>query len=277
MIAISAASSRPVNCIQIQWQKTRLGYPFHHPTSLLPTYANVNVLQAKGYSSILDPLTAPDPSDETGPGSHFRSTFSQQPSTPTPPACDTSNPGPPPAKDGATSNPMRPGYPTSPSSARRRTSAFAASADGPPRRSNTVGSNAKRGDVAARHRSSSLGERFPGDDSNRPLDILRRESRRAYRSPHLKKKHLPGVDLIDRLDDGPGSRYHHEGPYDAALISRNASWETSPLAAVSDTIEEALKATPHESVLDAVERHRPLDGTAVWFPLTSFSNDTDAT
>jgi hypothetical protein len=60
--------------------------------------------------------------------------------------------------------------------------------------------------------------------------------------------------------------YHHEGPYDAALIARNSSWEMSPLAAVSDTTEEALKATPRENVIDAVERHRPLDGTAVWFP-----------
>ena len=171
-------------------------------------------------------------------------------------------------KDGAVSNPIRPGYPTSPSSTRPRTSdfrkePFAAYADGPPRRSNTVGSNVKRGDFAARHRSSSLGERFPGDDSNRPLDILRRESKRAYRSPHLKKKHLPGTDLIDRLDVGPGDRYHHEGPYDAALIARNSSWETSPLAAVRDTTDEVLKATPRESVLDAIERHRPLDGTAV--------------
>lgn len=166
------------------------------------------------------------------------------------------------------SNPIRPDYPTSPGLARPRTSdfrkeVFAAYADGPPRRSNTVGSNVKRGDVAARHRSSSLGERFPGDDSNRPLDILRRESKRAYRSPHLKKKHLPGADLIDRLDVGPGNMYHHEGPYDAALIARNSAWETSPLAAVSDTTEEALKATPRESVLDAVKRHRPLDGIAV--------------
>jgi hypothetical protein len=69
--------------------------------------------------------------------------------------------------------------------------------------------------------------------------------------------------LIDRLDFGPGDKYHHEGPYDAALMARNSSWETSPLAAVSDTTEEALKATPRESVLDALESHRPLDGTAV--------------
>ena len=173
-------------------------------------------------------------------------------------------------RPGAASNPMRSGYPTPPGSASPRTSdfrkeAFAAHADELPRRSNTVGSNARRGDVTGRHRSVSLGERFPGDDSNRPLDILRRESKRAYRSPHLKKKHLPGADLIDRLDVGPGESYHHEGPYDATLIARNTSWETSPLAAVRDSTEEALKATPRESVIDAVEGHRPLDGTAVCF------------
>jgi hypothetical protein len=79
----------------------------------------------------------------------------------------------------------------------------------------------------------------------------------------MKKKHIPGPDMIDRLDVTTGSKYHHEGPYDATLIARNTSWESSPLAAVTDTTEEALKATPRENVLDAVSRHRPLDGVAV--------------
>jgi len=216
------------------------------------------------------PLTSPDPNNETGPGIHSCLTSSQQPSAPVSSAPKTSNPfRRKPVSPPANSNPFRSGYSTAtPGPAHPPTSDFhkkasAAYVNGPPRRSHTVGSNVKRGDLPTRHRSSSLGERFPGDDSNRPLEILRRESKRAYRSPHLKKKHLPGADLIDRLDVGPGHRYHHEGPYDAALIARNSSWETSPLAAVSDTTEEALKATPRESVLDAIESHRPLDGTAV--------------
>ena len=69
--------------------------------------------------------------------------------------------------------------------------------------------------------------------------------------------------MIDKLDASTGEKYHHEGPYDATLLARNTSWKSSPLAAVSDTIDEALKATPRENVLDAVNRHRPLDGTAV--------------
>lgn len=74
---------------------------------------------------------------------------------------------------------------------------------------------------------------------------------------------MPGPDMIDRLDVAGYGKYHHEGPYDAALLARNTSWESSPIAAVTDTTEEALKATPRENILDAVRRHRPLDGTGV--------------
>jgi len=59
-----------------------------------------------------------------------------------------------------------------------------------------------------------------------------------------------------------GGNYHHGGPYDAALLARNTSWESSPIAAVSASNEEALRATPRENIIDALERHRPLDGVA---------------
>jgi hypothetical protein len=75
----------------------------------------------------------------------------------------------------------------------------------------------------------------------------------------LRKHHQPAPDSIDKLDV---FGYHHEGPYDAALLARNTSWESSPLAAVRDSNNEALKATPRENIIDAVERHRPLDGVA---------------
>ena len=112
----------------------------------------------------------------------------------------------------------------------------------------------------------SLGERFPGDRSGQPLDIIRRESRRANRSPHLRKNHMPGADVIDRLDSAAGVNgmlYHHEGPYDATLLARNMNFMSSPVAAVAGTNAEALKATPRENVVDAVEQHRPLDGVAI--------------
>jgi len=65
--------------------------------------------------------------------------------------------------------------------------------------------------------------------------------------------------MIDRLDV---QSYHHEGPYDAVLAVRNTSFENSPVAAVSHSNAEALKATPRENIQDSLERHRPLEGTA---------------
>ena len=100
--------------------------------------------------------------------------------------------------------------------------------------------------------------------SNRPLDQLRKEAKAADRAPHLKKKHLPGADPIDVLDDSTiGGVYHHEGPYDATLISRNTEYQSSPVEAVRGTNAEALRATPRENIRDSVERHVPLQGTAV--------------
>lgn len=113
-------------------------------------------------------------------------------------------------------------------------------------------------------RTSSLKERFPGDESHKPLDIIRKDSKRATRSPHLAKRHIPGADSIDKLDPAFGGlSYHHEGPYDAALLARNTSYDSSPIAALKTTNDEALKATPSENIKDAVERHMPLDGVAI--------------
>lgn len=118
-------------------------------------------------------------------------------------------------------------------------------------------------------RKSSLVERFPGDPSVRPLDMIKNERKAADHAPHLHKRHLPGADTIDRLDDA-GFRYHHEGPYDAALLARNTSYKSSPVAALAHSNEEALKATPSEKIYDAVKGHRPLEGTADTAP-----GDTD--
>lgn len=97
--------------------------------------------------------------------------------------------------------------------------------------------------------------------------MIRRESKRAHRAPHLRREHLPGPDTIDRLDNvAVGGAYHHEGPYDAALLARNRSLKISPLEAVRWTNEEALKATPSANLKDSLERHRPLDGVAYLAP-----------
>jgi len=96
------------------------------------------------------------------------------------------------------------------------------------------------------------------------LDQIRKEARAANRAPHLKKKHMPRADSIDSLDLSMlGGPYHHEGPYDATLLARNTSFQSSPVAAVRDSNREALRATPRENIRDALDKHVPLQGTAV--------------
>ena len=87
------------------------------------------------------------------------------------------------------------------------------------------------------------------------------DAKMANRAPHLRKKHMVGADTIDSLDT-IGGRYHHEGPFDAALLARNTSFNSSPLEALAASNAEALKATPREKIIDAVEKHHPLDGVA---------------
>ncbi|KAI1358703.1 hypothetical protein F5Y08DRAFT_105968 [Xylaria arbuscula] len=97
----------------------------------------------------------------------------------------------------------------------------------------------------------------------RPLEQIKRETKLANRSGHLRKKSQPRPDQIDSLDNVvPGGIYHHDGPYDATLASRNRDARYAPLAAVTEGNREALKATPAVNVLDSVRRHVPLQGTA---------------
>ncbi|KAG0651201.1 Pears and lemons 1 [Hyphodiscus hymeniophilus] len=218
---------------------------------------------------LLDPLTASEPSQETGPGSHFYTTpISRAASTSKSPPSKVA----PSTHSRSTSGSK--GYPTPPGSASPSQSSFHPSNPfSPNHRQTAFGDYPKStspqnvdepvGNGKGRRRGSSLGERFPGDMSHRPLDQLRKESKAANRAPHLKKKHMPGADSIDVLDRTFGGAYHHEGPYDATLLARNTSWESSPIEAVRSTNNEALKATPKENVLDSLRKHVPLQGTAV--------------
>lgn len=97
--------------------------------------------------------------------------------------------------------------------------------------------------------------------SHRPLDILKKEARAADRAPHLRRKHMPVTDTIDALDT-IGGTYHHGGPYDATLASRNRNKKYSPVAAVQDSNMEAIRATPREYIQDSLLKHKPLQGTA---------------
>ncbi|KAA8616912.1 pal1 cell morphology [Pyrenophora tritici-repentis] len=248
----------------------------------------------KAHHAIIDPLIEPDPSDETGLNSHFRSTFA--PAAPLTPPGSGGNPKGLPSvsvqKTGSSveTNPFRRsrassdskdaqagqaspqsrryGYPSPPNSAspRRarfndnyRADAFGSLNESRPRRSSNPAPSSLN---KSRPRGNSLKERFPGDKSHRPLDIIRHDEKVAHRAPHLRKKNFQGADVIDRLDRASFGRYHHEGPYDAASIARNRDTKYSPLAAVKDSNEEALRATPRENIIDSVQRHRPLEGVA---------------
>ncbi|TEY67254.1 hypothetical protein BOTCAL_0128g00140 [Botryotinia calthae] len=216
---------------------------------------------------LIDPLTAPEPSEETGPGSHFKSSI---------PRTQSSSFG----RNNSTKKTAQPtvsSYPTPPSSASPTKSSFSSNNPYSSHRQSAFGGypksnggslrNSLDGPVSnngkGRRRGSSLGERYPGDMSHRPLDQLRQETKTAYRSPHLRKKHIPGADTIDSLDrTAIGGAYHHGGPYDATLMARNTSYKNSPVAAVAETNAEALRATPRENIQDSLDRHIPLSGTA---------------
>ncbi|KAH7319329.1 hypothetical protein BKA65DRAFT_514345 [Rhexocercosporidium sp. MPI-PUGE-AT-0058] len=215
---------------------------------------------------LLDPLNAPEPSEETGPGTHFTSSVNRSSSTSKSPAFGRSSKQPsvstyptPPTSASPTRSSFHPSNPYSPS---HRQLAFGDLNEAGPSSRKSSGEQSTNGH--GRRRGSSLGERFPGDMSHRPLDQLRKETKAANRSPHLRKKHIPGADSIDRLDKSMmGGLYHHEGPYDATLMSRNTNVKYAPVDAVKSTNEEALKATPKEYIKDSLTKHVPLQGTSV--------------
>jgi hypothetical protein len=94
--------------------------------------------------------------------------------------------------------------------------------------------------------------------SRKPTDSPRPRPR--SRRP---KNRYPAPDSIDSLDTTPwGGAYHHPGPFDPALAARNLNPKYAPLAAVHDSNMKALAATPREYVIDSLERHMPLQGTA---------------
>ncbi|CZT46939.1 uncharacterized protein RSE6_07453 [Rhynchosporium secalis] len=217
---------------------------------------------------LIDPLNAPEPSEETGPGTHFTSTMNRSSSTSKSPAFGRSSKQPsvstyptPPQSASPTRSSFHPSNPYSPS---HRQVAFGDSHEAGPSSRKSSGEQSSKGKGHSRRRGSSLDERFPGDMSHRPLDQLRKESKAANRSPHLRKKHIPGADSIDKLDKSViGGLYHHEGPYDATLQSRNMNPKYAPVEAVKGTNEEAIRATPREYIRDSLIKHVPLQGTAV--------------
>ncbi|KAI4138143.1 MAG: hypothetical protein L6R39_006943, partial [Caloplaca ligustica] len=232
--------------------------------------------QASRY--LLDPLTAPEPSEETGPGTHYNSTFSPNPNRQSTSTTSSQKKGP--SVNVRETNPgvARNGLPSPPSSTSPRKERFPKP---PPsqtshnRRSSdqastqvptSTGGQASSAAPSNRpRRTSSLSARYQGDRTHRPLEMIARDQKLAHRSPHLRKQQHHGVDSIDKLDV-VGGGYHHGGPFDAASLARNRDYKNSPIEAVADSNAEALKATPEEKIMDALRKHRPLDGVALTPP-----------
>ncbi|KAF8424527.1 hypothetical protein EV426DRAFT_598340 [Tirmania nivea] len=95
-----------------------------------------------------------------------------------------------------------------------------------------------------------------------PLAKIKAEHKRANRAKHLRKS-VP-ADTIDFLDGsffGNGT-YHHEGPYDATLASRQIPGY-APIDAVKYTNAQALAATPRANIIDSLTRKVPLQGVGM--------------
>lgn len=214
----------------------------------------------KAAQYVIEPLTAPEPSLDDGPaGTPFRSTINSRSlasNYPTPPSSAS------PSR--TTFHPSNP-FATTPPPYRRDSEGQ--KMEGASRRSRETknGSEVNNYQIPRGHhrKTSSLTGKFPGDMSHRPLETMKAEYKAADRASHLKKRHIPNADLIDTLDLTGFSQYHHEGPYDATLLARNTSYLSSPVAAVRDTNDEAIKATPKEYIKDSLTKHVPLQGTAI--------------
>lgn len=93
--------------------------------------------------------------------------------------------------------------------------------------------------------------------------------RTASDPPVAKPNRFVRPDIIDRLDNSGFMHFHHEGPYDAVKPERNMNSESSPIAAVQNSNEKALEATAPEKIVDSINNHMPLDGTAFYPPGTT--------
>lgn len=106
------------------------------------------------------------------------------------------------------------------------------------------------------HRDASSGEHKlhgarPSQDLAAHERLVRKDSRARRTIPR---------DQIDDLDNILGS-YHHEGPFDATLASRQIPGR-APVEAVTYGNSLALSATPSGSLRHSLALHEPLDGTS---------------
>ncbi|KAJ6129605.1 hypothetical protein N7512_002385 [Penicillium capsulatum] len=112
---------------------------------------------------------------------------------------------------------------------------------------------------------------WSGTAEHHPVEPRRKHSnsipqRRRTRQTFSRHSQLVNPDIIDELDNVTPYSYHHEGPYDAVYPERNCISKHSPVEAVKDSNEAALRATPRHKIVDSLNSHRPLDGTAFYPP-----------
>ncbi|KAJ5780782.1 hypothetical protein N7457_005942 [Penicillium paradoxum] len=117
---------------------------------------------------------------------------------------------------------------------------------------------------------------YSGTPEHYPVEPRRRRDHstphRRHTTKYSRHSQLVQPDVIDQLDNVTTFSYHHEGPYDAACPERNRFSQSSPLEAVKESNAEALRATPHHKIADALNSHRPLDGVAFYPPGTTDRN-----
>lgn len=92
----------------------------------------------------------------------------------------------------------------------------------------------------------------------KPLEYMKSHNRSANRTHRRGKSLSDPIDALDTIGGG----YHHDGPYEATLASRNRNPKYAPLNAVRDSNNEALRATPREFIEDSLRLHVPLQGVA---------------
>jgi len=103
---------------------------------------------------------------------------------------------------------------------------------------------------------------FSSDPYVSPLAKLKQDHKAASKARHLRRG-VP-TDTIDSLDKsffGDGL-YHHEGPYDATLASRQIPGY-APVEAVKYSNAQALAATPRANIIDSLTRKVPLQGVGM--------------
>ena len=116
---------------------------------------------------------------------------------------------------------------------------------------------------------ASSSDQIPKPISSEPSADCNAESTPFPSKPHKSQpsSQLP-LDIIDLMDDSvpPSLLRHHNGPFDPVTRSAYLLPHKSPLAALQHSIEEILKATPEVSIRDSLNKHVPLQNTAVVSP-----------